>query len=147
MPAFPYGSVYLNALQFDTDPSTYEPLRWPKRISVHPTIGGGVKIQDFGLWAKDLQITLASTGGKGDHQFMREPLVKSILGLYAARGVSYQLLDWIGNEFQVVIMGFDVTPFMRGKDHLGATIQTYDYEMALRVTSITALAGTPYSGS
>lgn len=144
----PLGGVFLNGLQFDTDPSRYEPLRgWPKRQSVHRTIGGGVKIQDFGLYAKDLSITLASSGGKGEHQFMSEPLVRQIFGLYAARGVSYQLVDWLDNEFQVAILNFGATPRLHGLDRTGAVLQTYDYDMALKVISITALMGVPYGGS
>jgi hypothetical protein len=129
------GKIYLGGIQFSSDPSVYEPSNWPKRASEHPTIGGGITVQDFGRFAKDCTVHLASGAG----QFLEQSVVDSLDALYATRGATYTLTDWLGNEFTVWMRDWHPVPTNI------ATLWTYD--LVLRVISITHLRGADYSGS
>lgn len=129
------GTVYLNNVQFTSDPEVYEPANWPKRFSEHPTIGGGRTIQDFGRRAKDLEVHLAS----GANQYMEQSVVNSIDTMHATKGATYTLTDWLGNEFTVWVRDWKPVP-----THLPGL---WTYDLVLRVVSITHLRGTDYSGT
>ncbi len=138
----PFGSVTLGGTQFSTDPEPYEPLNWPKRMSVHPAIGGALTIQDFGVFMRDNTLKL----GSGGSRFLEESVFLALHTKYRTRGVSYTLTDWLQNSFTVFIKNFRVWPFKKGGDSTGGTISLYYYEMDLHVLAITQIAGQAYSG-
>jgi hypothetical protein len=129
------GAVYLGTVQLTTDPDVYEPANWPKRASEHPTIGGGRTIQEFGRFACDLEVHLAS----GANQYMEQSVVDSIDAMHATAGATYALTDWLGNEFTVWIRDWHPVPTRL------PSLWTYD--LVLRVMAITHLRGADYSGS
>lgn len=129
------GQIVLGNVQLTTDPSVYEPARWPKRASEHPVLGGGVVIQEFGRYAKDLTVHLAS----GETQFLSESVVNSLDTMHATKGATYTLTDWLGNEFTVWLSKWDPVPTNLP--------DLWRYDLVLRVRAITKLRGATYSGS
>jgi hypothetical protein len=125
----PISAVYLDSVQFTTDPLVYT-RNWVKRTSAHVTIGG-VTIQDFGLKAKDNVLQLESGGN-----YMAEDVVNLIDAKYAALGLTYPFVDFNGTEATVFITEFTpVDTFYR---------QLYEYRMTLRVVTLTKLRGVAY---
>jgi len=143
MPLGPFGSVVLDGVQFSTDPSVYEPLNWPKRYSVHQTIGGRVVIQDFGTFQKDNTLRL----GSGDRNILDDPVVQAIHTRYRSRGSAYTLVDWLSNQFTVFIKNFDPIPLKQGVGSTGATESLYRYVLDLHVLAIVKLFGLTFTGS
>lgn len=142
--AFPtIGGITIGGVQLSTDPATYEPVNWLKRQSVHMVVGGGTVIQDFGVVQKDNTLRLVS--GRG--QFIDEPTRAALFALYATKGATYTLTDWLGNVFTVFILDFISVPFLKGRDQSGTSISLLTYTMSLRTTGITTLFGTPYTGA
>ncbi len=129
------GLLTLGGVQFTTDPDPYEHYQWPKRMSEHPYIGGGVVIQDFGVNKADLTITL----GSGNSQFLERSVVLSLDTMYRTKGTTYTLTDWLGNEMTVFISEFKPTAARFGT--------AYRYTMTLRVRTITKLLGASYTGT
>ena len=129
----PTGAVFLGNVRFSTNPATYEPLNWKKRYSVTPTIGGGVTIQDFGLFMKDDLFKLAS----GQGQFLDQATFLALHALFRQAGVVFTLTDWLQNNFTVFIKDFVPVPFKT---------DLYTYSMDLQVTSINLLWGSVYTG-
>lgn len=135
MPVAPNGTVYLDSVQFTTDPQVYQPLQWKKRATVHKGIQGAVTVQDFGTFAKDNILYLAS----GPSGFMEKSVVATLHTKYRTKGATYSLTDWFGNSFTVFIEDFDPEP---------ARMRTlFRYTMTLQVLGITTLLGTAYTGS
>jgi len=135
MPLAANGTVYLGGTQFTTDPQVYQPLQWKKRATVHKGIQGAVTVQDFGTFAKDNRLTLAS----GPSGFLEKSVVEDLHAKYRTKGATYSLTDWFGNSFTVFIVDFDPEP---------ARARTlFRYTMTLQVLGITTLLGTAYTGS
>lgn len=128
------GTLVLDGVTFTTDPRVYEPLNWPKRASVLRGLNGAVTVQDFGVFAKDNRLRLES----GD-QFLSTAVVEQLHARYRARGATYRLQDWLGNDFTVFIQEFRPVEAQLG----GA----WRYTMDLVVLRITTLLGAPYTGS
>ena len=129
------GTIYLNSVQLTIDPDVYEPVNWTKRASQHMAIGGGRTIQDFGRYAKDLEVHLSS----GPTRYVTKAVVDSITALQQTRGATYTLTDWMGNEFTVWVSDWKPVP---------AKFQSYwTYTLTLRVVTITKLYGSSYTGS
>lgn len=129
----PTGSVFLNAIQFSTNPETYDVLNWQKRQNISPVIGGKVVIQDFGVYMKDNMIKLAS----GNAQFLDQATFLAFHTLWRTRGATYAFTDWLGNAFTVFIVTFLPVVFKT---------DLYRYTMELQCTAITQLWGVPYTG-
>jgi hypothetical protein len=130
----PRGRVYLGTIQFTSDPSEYKPLDWPRRISKFTVIGAGAIRQDWGLYAGDIDIHLAS----GDASPISKDVTIMIHTLYRAR-TPLVFLDWADNSFHVNIDDFKCWPNIVGP--------LYKYEMTLGVNSIIKLMGNTYGGS
>jgi hypothetical protein len=130
----PTGSVYLNNIQFSTNPETYDILNWRKRQSITAVIGGKVVIQDFGVYMKDNTIKLAS----GNAQFLDQATFLAFHALWRTRGATYSFTDWLNNSFTVFI-----------KEFLPIVFKTdlYRYSMDLQVTQIITFWGVPYTGA
>lgn len=129
----PSGSVYLDGIQFSTNPEMYDILNWRKRYTIFPAIGGKVIIQDFGTFMKDNTIKLAS----GNAQFLDQATFLAFHSRWRTRGATFSFSDWLNNAFTVFI-----------KDFLPVVFKTdlYRYTMELQVTQITMLWGVPYTG-
>jgi hypothetical protein len=114
--------------QFDTDPKIQRD--WPIRRSAFENVGGGVTHQDFGRYAADLRLQLASDGN-----FMGHPMKTYIDGLAAARGAAYDYKDYTGIEATVVIMEWQprVTFIKDGRGVL------WEYQMTLQVLDLAVL--------
>lgn len=125
----PISAVYLDGVQFTTDPLVYT-RNWVKRTSVHATIGG-VTIQDFGLKMKDQTLQLESDGN-----WMTADVVDLIDAKYRALGLTYAFSDWNGTAATVFITEF--TPVETFYPEL------YEYSLALRVVTLTMLRGVAY---
>jgi hypothetical protein len=121
---------------FLTDPAPYDPYKWPKRASVHQGLGGSVTIQDFGVFAKDLDLTLR---GDFEHSAMDLDMVTTIDGYYRSRGTLYHFTDWLGNDFTVFLSEFAHTPHSQ--------VPLHSYSLVLRVTTIAKLFNVVYAGS
>lgn len=133
------GLITLGGYQFPTDPRTYESYVWPKRMSVHETLGGGVKVQDFGLHAVDLRLELAS----GDN-YIDTTMVRALDSLYAYPNGRYTLIDWLGNEITVYFVSTGGSP---GFQPTHAQIADFwRYTMHLRASAITKWHGAAYGG-
>lgn len=145
MPIPTVGSVVLGGVTFNTDPNPYEHQNWSKRYSILKTIGGGQVIQDFGLVQVDNTIQLQS----GQTQFIDEIVRAALQALYATKGISYTLTDYLNNQFTVFIADFKPTIFkMGGGASPGYTAtQIYHYTMNLQVISIQKLYGVTYTGA
>src|SRR4030095_10214486 len=125
----PISAVYLDGVQFTTDPLVYS-RNWIKRTSTHVTIGG-VTIQDFGLKAKDNVLQLES-----GTNYMTGDVVNAMDAKYAALGLAYAFKDWNGTEATVFITEFTpVDTFY---------FDLYEYRMTLRVVTLTKLRGVAY---
>ena len=142
MPLFTKGGVFLDSVQFNTDPNPYENLNWKKRISKHPTIGDRQVIQDFGVYMVDNVLRL----GSGDKQVLDSVKVIALHTRYRTRGAVYSFSDYLGNVFSVVIMDFVPIIFRRGVDQAGVVTDLYRYTMELQTVTITTLFGQPYTG-
>lgn len=136
------GAVVLGGTTFNTDPDPYEHQIWPKRASYHKTIGGGQVIQDFGLRQTDLVLQL----GSGEGQFIDEVVRAALNVLYATRGATWTLTDYLGNEFTVFIRNFQPTIFKMGGNATFTATQLYHYKMDLQVQSIQKLYNISYTG-
>jgi hypothetical protein len=147
MPIPTVGGVKLddggNLVTFNTDPDPYEHQSWQKRHSVHKTIGGGQVIQDFGVFATDNIVTLAS----GDGQFIDEVVRAALNTRWMTKGATYRFRDYLGNDFTVFIQEFQPTIFRMGGGVALAATQLYHYKMKLQVVAIAKLYGATYSGS
>lgn len=128
------GRVYIDGIQFTTDPEPYQPFEWEKRTSIHKVIGGKVVIQDFGLFAADNMLKL----GSGSRYLIDTFVIDSIQAMYATGG-SHTLTDWMGNAFTIFINRFRVWPNIVGP--------LYFYEMDCQTLTITAINSASYSGA
>jgi hypothetical protein len=97
----PVGSVILGGVRFTSDPNTYAPLTWPKRLSSFKGIGS-VTHQDFGHTVKDLLVRLQS-GATGK---LDQATVAALLQCFTTRGAVWPYSDSLGNAFQVLIVEF-----------------------------------------
>jgi hypothetical protein len=139
------GGVSINGIQFSTDPDPYEHLIWPKRHSVHKTIGGGQIIQDFGMFATDNSMKL----GSGNQNYMDGVTMQAIDAIYRTRGITYTLLDYLGNNFEVFITSFIPTILKRGGDidqPSFATTLTSPYSPGNASITVGATSGFPVNG-
>lgn len=134
MPLTPRSEIFIDAVQLSTDPEVYDPLDWPKRFSSFEGAGGSVTNQDFGLFAADLQATLAS----GKNGLLDTATVKLLQAKYRQKGVAVTVKDGVGNEFVALMRHFKPTR---------AFADLWRYEMTLQVVSITTLLGDAYTGS
>ena len=134
------GKVILGGLTLDTDPQVYEPLNWEKRHSILPGLQGAVTIQDFGHFAKDNMLRLAS----GRSGYLNQSKVEAIHIAFRTKGATFTLTDWIDNEFTVFITSFRPVPTFLGES---LTDNLFTYTMELRVAGITKLLGTPFVGA
>lgn len=128
------GQVFLDGIQFTTDPRTYEPV-WPKRQSIHGGLQGAVTVQDFGVFAKDQRLRLESGG-----QWLTRTVVDALDARFQTRGAAYPFKDWVGTEATVFIVAFDPIDARLGGD-------LYEYRMELRVLALTKVRGVAYVGS
>jgi hypothetical protein len=131
--AFPIGGIFIGGIRLSTDPDTYEHTNWPKRHSMHPSLGGGLTIQDFGTFKRDNELKLVGANG----QFLDTATVQSLHTLYRTRGVSHAYTDFLGNAFTVFIVDFRPVIFRPG---------LYHWSMDLRCLNITTLFGQAYTG-
>jgi hypothetical protein len=129
----PTGSIFLGGVRFSTNPETYEPLNWKKRWSKHPTIGGNVTIQDFGVFMKDDVFKLAS--GRG--QFLDQATFLALHALWRTKGVNFTFTDWLVNNLTVFISDFIPVVFKT---------DLYTYTMQLEIVAINTLWGSVYTG-
>lgn len=143
MPLPTVGGVFLDGVQFTTDPVTYEPMNWDKRMSVTQAIGGKVTVQDFGMFMKDNTVRLASA----QTNVLNESTVIELHNRHRTRGLVYTFTDWLGNSFGVFIKSFVPIPVKKGRDTAGVVSVVYSYTMELQVLSITQLLGVAYTGS
>jgi hypothetical protein len=125
------GALYLDGVQFTSDPRTYD-WQWPKRGSEHPTIGGGVTIQDFGRTVQDLVIHLADGGN-----YISAEVAVALDTKAATLGAAWSFQDWHGTVGTVFIRDFTLTE--TGLPGL------YGYDMTLWVRSLSLLRGEPYT--
>lgn len=126
--------TFSSTIILTSDPSTYEPFTWEKRISVHKVLGGDVVIQDFGLFAKD-NVVHISSGDRGPI----DKFIKELLRSLYATGGSYRIQDWMGNDYMATIINFKWWP------HIVDPL--YFYDMTLQVTSIQKVDGSTYTGN
>lgn len=138
----PIGHVFLDGVQFTTDPQDYSPLNWEKRHSVLPGLQGSVTIQDFGTFKKDDVVRLTS-GASG---FLTQSVVASFHGKFRTKGAVFSFTDWLGNSFTVFVKSFVPVPTFYPDDPDGSgTLYTYNLE--LQVVNISTLFGAAYTGS
>ena len=123
MAAKGFSEVALGDVLFRVDHREYAPLTWPRRHSVHPVIGGGVTIQDFGVHPKDVKLVLTS----GYQQPMATSTVARLHELFRARNSQYTFSDWLDNEFTVFFARFDPRPLEPDK---------FTCEIELQVTAV-----------
>jgi len=131
---FPLGGVYLDNVRFTTNPKTYKPVQWKKRYSIQDAIGGKVTIQDFGTFAKDCEVVLASE----DKQFLDEPTTITIHEKFRIRGATFELRDWMLNNFTIFMMEFEPINFRPN---------IYLYNAKFKVVAINTLWGVTYVGT
>jgi hypothetical protein len=131
-----FGKVFLNGVQFTTDPKIKR--TWPSRRSRLLGIGGSVTQQDFGLFAKDMRLTLTSDGNYINQSFKNQVDV-----LRAVRRATYTYSDYHGVVGTVVIVDFDATPTFIG-DGKGVL---FEYTMTLDIVTLTQLDFAAYTGS
>lgn len=143
MPLATVGQVFLDGVQFTTDPSVYETLNWEKRYNVTQAIGGKVTIQDFGTFMKDNTVKL----GSGNANVLNHTVVLALHDRFRVRGVQYTYTDWLSNNFSVFIKRFVPIVLKRGIDPAGNLTTLYTYEMELHVLNITTLLGVAYAGT
>lgn len=134
-----FGKVFLDGLQFDTDPQIYEPTNWPKRHIIIPGIDGSVTIQDFGHFAKDNTVRLSS----GPTGFLNQATVAALHVKFRTKAAVFSLTDWMGNEFTVFIVSFRPIATFIG---LSDADNLFTYDMELRVVAIAKLFGTTFTG-
>ena len=136
------GGLYLDDVQWTTDPEVYQPFNWPRRQSIDQGIGRSVTIQDFGRTEKDLTVHMES----GENQMLASACVDALDALND--GTPHTFKDFLGNEYSVVMIDFTPVPTrLPDLDGNGAIIgQLYRYTMNLRVLSISKLRGVTYSG-
>lgn len=139
------GTVYLDGLQFTTDPAIYETYQWDKRTSAHPLILAAagtpsVVVQDFGVRTSDLMLKLGSGPNFIDHV-----LFDKLHERYRAVGATYSLTDWLDNHFTVFMERFHATAFKKGRMSNGDPVTLFTYELDLRVTAISLLRGQAYT--
>lgn len=133
-PPFPVGGLYLDSVRFTTDPETYEPLTWEKRYSLHPAIGLKLTIQDFGVAMKDCKIVMAS----GNNRFLDEQTVIAFHTKWRTRGVTFELRDWMANNFTVFLLTFPPVNFRPN---------IYRFKLEAQVVAINTLWNTTYTGT
>jgi hypothetical protein len=136
------GQVFLDGVQFTTDPQDYDPVQWEKRHSVHKGLQGAVTVQDFGTFKKDNTVRL----GSGASGFLSQSVVSSFHTKFRTKGATYSFTDWLGNSFTVFIKSFVPVPTFLPDDPDG-TGCLYTYSMELQVLNITDLFGVAYTGS
>lgn len=139
------GKVYLGtkagsplafpaASRFSTDPRITR--QWAPSRNYAPNVGGSGTHQEFGRVAKDLTLTLTSSGNWISLEFK-----KYLDGLVKARGAVYDYKDYQGVEAQVVTVSFEPTPtFVR--DGVGVN---FDYSLVLHVVSMSVLDFASYT--
>src|SRR3972149_3937496 len=135
MPFGPFGTVFLDGVQFSTNPIPYEPMNWKKRYSILPAIGGKVTTQDLVTFQPDNTVRLES----GPNQFLDKATEQALHTRFRTRGASYVLTDWLGNNFTVFIKSFVPVPFLSGADAAGVAVELYTYRMELQVITIATL--------
>lgn len=138
------GTLYLGGIQFTTDPATYQPFNWPKRLSVVEGLEGSVTVLDFGRTKKDNVVHIES----GD-QFLDHEVTEALDTLFDVPGATYTLTDWLGNEYEVAILEFKPLPSnLPDLDEDGEALGAlYRYSMELRVLDIVTRRGVAYVGS
>lgn len=130
------GKVFIDGERFTTDPHIKR--TWPSRQTVLSGIGGSSTVQDFDRWAKDKRLILTSEGN-----FINQSFKAVLDGLAAVRGSVYTYTDYQGIEATVKILSFDAQPtFIRDGDGV-----LYEYQMELKVMTLTKLDFTAYTGS
>lgn len=126
-----FASVILGGVQFLADPRGFEPYQRARRTN-HRVIGTTV-VQDFGVLAKDLIITLQS----GDTGPMDTQTMKEVDALYRQTGVTFAYQDGAGTVGTVVLLDFR-------KSHRVAGL--WDYTLVCKVETLTKLYGDTYVG-
>lgn len=129
------GKIYLDSVQFTTDPRITR--QWPPRRSRLPGIMGSTTQQDFGRWAKDLRLQLASQGN-----FVNQSFKSAIEDRMLIRRQAYSYTDYQGIDADVVIVTFDPVPTFI-KDGLGVL---FEYTLVLDVVTLRKLDFKTYSG-
>lgn len=129
------GRVILSGITFLTDPGTYAPLEWEKRISKFQVIQN-VVWQDFGTFQKDGVIKVGSGGNQG---VIDEIAAREFHKMYRVKGGIYVFSDWMGNSYNVIMASYKAFPLKEGP--------LYEYSMELHVVSINTLFREAYTGS
>jgi len=130
------GRVFIGGKQFTTDPHIQR--SWPSRQTVLTGISGASTVQDFNRYAKDMRLALTSNG-----QFINQAFKAVLEGLCAVRGAVYVYVDYQGIEGTVKILSFDAQPtFIRDGDGV-----LFEYQMELKIMTLTKLDFASYSGS
>ncbi len=125
-----FGIITLAGITFETDASSYVGPQLKKRQSIHPVIGGGTTIQDFGVSFSDVPVRLRSGQSK-----LTKATINQLAALHHARGRTYQVSDWLGNDYDVYVSEFKPT----SQDGVW-----WDYAMELIVLKLRILRGSPY---
>ncbi len=110
-----------NPTSLDVDPDTYEDSAPMRRLSSHPTLGGGRVWQDFAAHACDRQIRL-HTG------WMEEATRDAFLTKFNQQGKVWKWADHMGNAYKVVFRVFTWEK-IRG-------YAAYDAEMTFEVVDV-----------
>src|SRR5689334_21984664 len=97
------GKVFLGGVQFTTDPRITR--SWPPRRSRLLGIRGSTTQQDFGRFAKDLRLTLAS-----GENYCNQAFKNAVDVLMQTRLAAYAYTDYQGIDADVVIVDFDAVP-------------------------------------
>jgi hypothetical protein len=121
----PIGHVFLDGLQFTSDPSDLA-IERPARRTYMPTIGGGL-YQDFGQIGSDARIRLSS----GQSQLMSAALKAQIEARAAVKGATYSYSDWTGLSATVLILSFRPKPTFIPDGASGSVFYTYELELGV----------------
>lgn len=136
----PIGTVVLTALApsgaqtvtFDYDPEETK-FPWPERVAVIEGINT-TTVQQWAPRAGDCSVVMRS--GK---QWITRATALAMYQNRALRGATFTYEDSEGNEATVMVEHFEAWQ-ARGMPAL------YEWEATLRVLSLTALLGAPYTG-
>lgn len=130
------GKVFLNGIQFTNDPKIKR--SWASRQSVFSGLSGASTVQDFGRFAKDKILTLSSDGN-----YINAATKRAIDALAGSRGPTYDYSDYTGTTGTVKILSFEATPtFIRD-----GGLVLYEYELSLKIMTLSLLDGVAYTGS
>jgi hypothetical protein len=130
------GGDFPAVARFTTDPKISR--AWPPRRSRLLGIGGSTTQQDFGRFAADLRLTLAS-----EQNWITAEFRAYLDGLLGARNATYDYADYQGVVATVVIADFEPKPtFVRD----GRTV-LYEYSLVLDVVTLSVLDFAAYTGN